>query len=266
MALNKYLKEIRKFAPLTKEEEKELFKKAKSGDRKAYELIIESNLRFVVSVAKKYQNQGIDLEELIAEGNIGLMRAYERFDVNKNYKFITYAVWWIRQAILTSIHENSKLIRLPLNKITNITKANKLKEQIEQEFARPLGYSELALYIDDPEILDDLKYNHVTINLDQPQTDNDQDLNSILPDIDAFIIGHLEVFEDELNDILRSYTKREQDIIKMYFGIGHIRAYTLKEIGIDLGLTRERIRQIKEKVIAQLRDGNRADDLRSYLK
>lgn len=265
MSIDYYLKTIRKFVPLTKEEEKVLFKKAKAGDREAYNEIIESNLRFVVSVAKKYQNLGILLEDLISEGNMGLVKAYEKFDVDRNYKFITYAVWWIKQSILNAIHEHSNQVRLPLNKINNITKSAKLRDNFEQGEARSLSIEELAEYIDDPDILNDLKYQSQIIDLDKPQVDGEKDLNNIITDKSYCIDTDLEFVQDELVEILKDFTPREREILYMYYGINQVRPYTLKEIGYDMGLTRERIRQIKEKVIDKLKKKKLADRLREYL-
>ena len=266
MALDSYLKTIRKYVPMTKEEEKDFFKKAKGGDRRAYEKIIESNLRFVVSVAKKYQNQGLELEDLIAERNVGLIKAYEKFDFTKNFKFITYAVWWIRQAIIMAIHENSKLIRLPNNKINSITKANKLMDRVEQEIEQHSTYEAFAEYLDNPELTDDLKYHYKMLNLNNSYSDSEKELGEIIADPNSNIDIMIELVQDELEDILTEFTPRERDIIYMYFGIDLIRAYSLKEIGIDMGLTRERIRQIKEKVLEKLREKHRADRLRDYIK
>lgn len=265
--MDSYLKEIRKFKPLSKAEEYDLFVLAKEHDNKAaYEKLITSNLRFVVSVAKKYQNQGLDLEELIEEGNLGLVKAFYKFDITRNVKFITYAVWWIKQSIINAIHENSKTIRLPLNKIVNLTKAARLKYELEQELVRPIDMSEMQEYIDDPEILEDLKYSYTQIDLDKPRTDNERNLNCILEDEGvANPEEAVELVIDELQEVLKGFTHREREIIYMYFGIGRVRNYTLKEIGIDMGLTRERIRQIKEKALERLKDSKHAERLRSYL-
>lgn len=265
MPVEKYLKSIRKYVPMTKPEEQEWFKKAKGGNRLAYKHIIQSNLRFVVSVAKHYTNNGVEFEDLIAEGNCGLLKAYEKFDPSKNFKFITYAVWWIRQFILTSIHDNSRNIRIPTNKLNSISKISKLKERVEQELSRSLYYEELIDYLDNPSALKDLKHAYYEIKLDRPNSDNESDLNNIIPDEYNCIFKQIEKTKDEIKEIIKDFPVREKDIIQMYYGIGHIRAYTLKEIGIDLGLTRERIRQIKEKVLEKLREHYDADKLRAYL-
>lgn len=260
-----YLKEIKKFDPLTREEELDLFTKAKNGDIAAKNKIINCNLRFVVQVAKDYQNQGLDLDELIQEGNLGLIRAYDKFDVNLGNKFITYAVWWIRQSISMAINEHGKAIRLPLNKVSNVNKIRKLKESTEQQESRIIYNSELEKLLDNPEVIKDLKYNYIILNLDKSQTDDNKNLNDIIADttIDPYI--NLESLQDELKYILCDFTPKEQTILKMYFGLDNIRRYTLKEIGYELRLTRERIRQIKDKILEKLRKKRRSDKLRGYI-
>jgi RNA polymerase primary sigma factor len=264
--LDKYLKDIRKFDPLTKKEELELFEKAKNGDKLAREKIINCNLRFVVQIAREYQNQGLALEELIQEGNLGLLKAFDKFDLSKGHKFITYAVWWIRQSITNAIHEHSRSIRLPLNKITNVTKISKLKDNLEQQEARQIGYTEISEYLEDPSIVEDLQFNYTIINLDKQQTENEKDLNDIIPDEDNDIFASLEPIKDELKLILNEFNEREIKILKMYFGIDHVRRYTLKEIGYELKLTKERIRQIKDKIIDKLQKRKRSEKLRGYIK
>jgi len=261
---DRYLRIIRKYNPLTKAEEIEYFKKAKAGDQQAYEMIINSNLRFVASIAKNYVGKGLELDELIQEGNIGLIKAYHKFDLSKNCKFITYAVWWIRQSILTAIHENSNIVRLPVNKITNIMKTVKLKNELEQELAKSISLDELVNYVDDPTILKDMQYNSIIIEIDQPQTDNLKTLHEILTDNTA-VLNESEQIKKELDDILKGFTDREKEILYMYYGINYVRPYTLKEIGCDMGLTKERIRQIKNQVIEKLNKNNLVDRLRDYL-
>ena len=265
--MESYLKLIRDFDPITKAEEHALFRKAKKGDKDAYADVITCNLKFVITVAKKYQNQGLPLEDLIAEGNLGLVKAYYKFDIAKDVKFITYAVWWIRQSIINSIHEHGRLIRLPLNKITNVAKINKAKEKLSQVLERDPREDEVTDYIGDPLISKDARYGYTVISLDAPQTENDKDLTSVLPSdpIDNLEILE-ETFREELQELLKTdFSEKEKDIIHMYYGINHIRPYTLKEIGIDYGLTRERIRQIKEKVLKKLRHKQRAEKLRIFL-
>jgi|APSaa5957512576_1039674.scaffolds.fasta_scaffold00035_8 RNA polymerase primary sigma factor len=265
--MKRYLKEIQNHNPLLKGEEAELLRLAKAGDRKAYDTVITSNLRFVVKVAKEYQNQGISLEDLIAEGNLGLVKAFSKFDTSRNFKFITYAVWWIRQAIMASIHEHAKMIRLPLNKITNVTKITKAREYLETKLQRVPSYDEIAELVDNPNALQDLKYSYTVIHLDEPHTDNDDTLTNVIPAIASSVeLEHLiDEFREEFDDVISSFPAREKQILKMYFGIGHIRPYTLRDIGIDLGLTRERIRQIKEQALNKLRRTWRADKLRYFM-
>jgi RNA polymerase primary sigma factor len=260
-----YLKEIRKFPPFSKEEEREVILKAKNGDRKAYEELMHRNLRFVVSIAKRYQNQGVALEDLIEEGNIGLLTAFDRFDTTRNVKFITYAVWWIRQGILKSIHENSNTIKLPLNIIIKMAKFNKVRTELEQELGRTATMEDMLEVIDD-ELLDVLQYSYGIVDLHAPRTENDKDLSHILPNENILDLQvEFEDVKDELGYILEDFTDREREILLMYFGIEKFRPYTLKEIGTDWGLTRERIRQIKEKTIEKLKDDKYANQLREYL-
>lgn len=257
------------YNPLSKKEELSLFLKARSGDDRAKDKLINSNLKFVVSIAKKYQNQGLTLEELIADGNHGLMKAFGKFDVGRDVKFITYAVWWIRQSIINSIHENAKLIRLPLNKITNVTKLAKTKERLEQKLGRVPTNDELLdeLGSNYATILRDSIYNYTVIALDEPHADSGTTLDNVIPaepsSQEAAI--EAEVLKQELESVLTDFTKRERDILYMYYGIEQVRPYTLKEIGVDMGLTRERIRQIKEKALIKLRRKHRADRLRQYV-
>ena len=263
--MDAYLKEIKKFPPFTKEEERIILEKAKAGDKKAYNELINRNLRFVVSVAKQYQHQGLSLEDLIQEGNIGLLTAFEKFNLDHDVKFITYAVWWIKQSILKAIHDNSKVIKLPLNVIIEISKIQKLKNELEQEYGRSLNNEELAEFAEQEEVADILKYNYSILDLDEPVTEDEKNLKNIVPDpsyVDNALL--MENIKDELNYILLEFSDREREILMMYFGIDQFRPYTLKEIGVDWNLTRERVRQIKEKALEKLRK-NHANQLREYL-
>jgi RNA polymerase primary sigma factor len=267
MGIESYLKDIRKYPPFTKEEERIVLHKAKAGDRAAYEELMSRNLRFVVSVAKKYQNQGIPLEDLIGIGNAGLIKAFKDFDLNREVKFITYAVWWIKQGIMDAIHHDSRLIRLPLNIISELTKLNKLKKEIEQDLGRPLNTQELLELTENDEIRKAIKYNYSIIDIDASRTDNDKDLTNVIEDVQAVDVQlSVEDINEELELILEDFSEREKDILLMYFGINHPREYTLKEIGVDKGLTRERIRQIKEKTINKLKEDKYANQLREYLE
>ena len=255
-AIKWYLEYIRKYEPLTKEDESTIILKAKKGDKKSYEKLINCNLRFVVSIAKKYQNQGIPLEDLISEGNKGLVKAYHKFDPDRNVKFITYAVWWIRQNIMNCIHDNGQLIRLPWNKIVNISKLNKLAEDLKKEHGREINLEELKDMVSKEEyskLFEDYKYKYTIIDIDKPQTTNNKTLTEVIPSDTTESEVEKQEFIDEVQAILVDLEPREQEILKMYHGIGYTRGYTLKEIGIDLGLTRERIRQIKEAVFEKIR-------------
>jgi len=260
-----YLKEIKNFPPFTKEEERIVLEKAKAGDKKAYEELIKRNLRFVVSVAKQYQNQGLALEDLIQEGNLGLLTAFEKYSLNHNVKFITYAVWWIKQSIMKAIHDNAKVIKLPLNVIIEISKVQKLKAELEQELGRQLTNEELAEFSEQEEVAHILKYNYNMIDLDEPVTDDEKSLKNVIPDpsyIDNATM--MENIREELDFILTDFSEREREILMMYFGIDQFRPYTLKEIGVDWNLTRERVRQIKEKTIEKLKE-KYANQLKEYL-
>ncbi len=243
-------------------------KKAKKGDRAAYNELLNRNLRFVVSVAKKYQNQGLSLDDLISEGNAGLVVAFNKFDNKKfDVKFITYAVWWIRQSIMKAIHDNAKIVRLPLNIIMEMSKLSRLRKELEQQVGRTLTTQEILELTDNEEVANAIKYNYGIIDIDAPRTDNDKDLSSVLTDPNAVDIQiSLEDIKDELKFILKDFPERERDILIMYFGIDQMRPYTLKEIGVDKGLTRERIRQIKEKTIEKLKEPKYANQLREYLE
>jgi|APSaa5957512622_1039677.scaffolds.fasta_scaffold00296_8 RNA polymerase primary sigma factor len=267
-ALTQYLNEIKNNKVLTKEEELELARKAQAGNEHAKNKLITANLRFVVSVAKQYQGQGIQLEDLIGEGNLGLMKALDRFDTSKSFKFITYAVWWIRQSIINAIHENARLIRLPANKIGLVGKINKIKSSLEQTLGRDPSFDELHHELQQHEIFDDINsllFHYVDID---KKTEEGTNIHEIIPSSDdpPSTDVEREYLTDDILDILKDFTEREQQIIKMYFGIGEIRNYTLEEVGDDFGLTRERIRQIKKQVIEKLQMNHRKTKLQIHMQ
>ena len=270
-SLSKYLQEISQYQPLSPEREVELAIRVRNGERKALKELTEANLRFVVSVAKDYQGQGLPLTDLINEGNLGLIKAAERFDETRGFKFISYAVWWIRQSVLQALAEHSRIVRLPLNRVGTISKINKASERLEQEFERSPRADELAhqLEMKIMEINDAQRISRRHHSLDTPFSDDEK--NSLLdviadsnienPDLEL----HMNSLEKEVRDALETLKDREKDVIKMYFGIDREYALTLNEIGEEFGLTRERVRQIKEKAIRRLRHRSRSKKLRSYL-
>ena len=270
-SLSKYLQEISRFNPLKPEEEIELAIRVKQGDRKALKELTEANLRFVVSVAKDYQGQGLPLTDLINEGNLGLIKAAERFDETRGFKFISYAVWWIRQSVLQALAEHSRIVRLPLNRVGTISKINKASERLEQEFERAPRADEIAheLEMRITEINDAQRIARRHHSLDTPFSDDEK--NSLLDVISDTNIDdpdkelHMGSLEKEVRDSLDTLKEREKDVIKMYFGIDREYALTLNEIGEEFGLTRERVRQIKEKAIRRLRHRSRSRKLRTYL-
>ena len=270
-SLSKYLQEISKYEPLSPDREVELAIRVRQGDRKALKELTEANLRFVVSVAKDYQGQGLPLTDLINEGNLGLIKAAERFDETRGFKFISYAGWWIRQSVLQALAEHSRIVRLPLNRVGTISKINKASERLEQEFERIPRADELAhqLEMKITEINDAQRIARRHHSLDTPFSDDEKnslldvisDKNTEEPDLELRI-GSLE---KEVKDALETLKDREKDVIRMYFGIDREYALTLNEIGEEFGLTRERVRQIKEKAIRRLRHRSRSKKLRSYL-
>jgi len=270
-SLSKYLNEISKFEPLHPDREVELTIRVRQGDRQALKELTEANLRFVVSVAKDYQGQGLPLTDLINEGNLGLIKAAERFDETRGFKFISYAVWWIRQSVLQALAEHSRIVRLPLNRVGTISKINKASEKLEQEFERPPRADELSKQLDMKinEINDAQRISRRHHSLDTPFADDDK--NSLLDIIPDNLTDepdkelHLDSLKDEVQSALSTLKDRERDVIKMYFGIDYEYALTLNEIGEEFGLTRERVRQIKEKAIRRLRHRSRSRRLRSYL-
>jgi RNA polymerase primary sigma factor len=265
-----YLKEIGKNKTLPVEEEAQTAVKIRKGDRKALEKLVKANLRFVVSVARNYQNQGLPLSDLINEGNLGLIRAAKRFDEKKNFKFISYAVWWIRQAILQALAEQSRIIKLPLNRVGTIHKIGKAQSRLEQKYRRIPNVEEIAreLKIDEEEVQETIKIGNSHMSLDAPlQQGEDSKLLDLLQDEDQELPddGVLEIsLQEEINQTLDTLTNREKEVIKLYFGIGEETAHTLEEIGQRFNLTRERARQIKEKALRRLKHSSRSQRLKVY--
>jgi RNA polymerase primary sigma factor len=269
-SLDKYLQEIGKEELITVEEEVELAQRIKKGDHAALEKLTRANLRFVVSVAKQYQNQGLSLPDLINEGNLGLIKAAEKFDETRGFKFISYAVWWIRQSILQALAEQSRIVRLPLNQVGSLNKINKAFSKFEQEHERKPSPEELAESLELPaeKVADTLKVSGRHISVDAPFVDGeDNSLLDVLPNSDSPNADRklmMESLSREIDRSLATLTERESDIIRLFFGIG-CQEMTLEEIGERFGLTRERVRQIKEKAIRRLRHTSRSKLLKSYL-
>ena len=269
-SLDKYLQEIGKEDLITVEEEVELAQRIKKGDQEALEKLTKANLRFVVSVAKQYQNQGLSLPDLINEGNLGLIKAAEKFDETRGFKFISYAVWWIRQSILQALAEQSRIVRLPLNQVGSLNKINKAFGQFEQKNERVPSPEELAEMLDIPKekVSDTLRVSGRHVSVDAPFADGEDNnlldvlVNTDSPNADRGLIN--ESLSIEVERALATLTERERDIIKYFFGIG-CSEMTLEEIGEKFGLTRERVRQIKEKAIRRLRNSSRNKHLQSYL-
>jgi RNA polymerase primary sigma factor len=269
-SLDKYLQEIGKEELITVEEEVELAQRIRKGDRTALEKLTRANLRFVVSVAKQYQNQGLSLPDLINEGNLGLIKAAEKFDETRGFKFISYAVWWIRQSILQALAEQSRIVRLPLNQVGSLNKINKAFSKFEQENERIPSTEELAdvLEIAKEKIADTLRVSGRHVSVDAPFIEGeDNSLLDVLVNNDSPVADRALINESLVREIeraLATLTERERDIIKLFFGIG-VQEMTLEEIGEKFGLTRERVRQIKEKAIRRLRHTSRSKLLKSYL-
>ena len=269
-SLDKYLQEIGREDLITVEEEVEWAQAIRKGDRRALEKLTRANLRFVVSVAKQYQNQGLSLPDLINEGNLGLIKAAEKFDETRGFKFISYAVWWIRQSILQALAEQSRIVRLPLNQVGSLNKIGKAFSRFEQENERKPSPEELAQELDIPvdKISDTLKVSGRHISVDAPFVEGEDNslldvlVNDDAPNADGTLMN--ESLSREIDRALATLTERESDIIKMFFGIG-CQEVTLEEIGDKFGLTRERVRQIKEKAIRRLRQGTRSRLLKTYL-
>ena len=270
-SLSKYLQEISRFEPLIPAREVELAILVKQGNRLALKELTEANLRFVVSVAKDYQGQGLPLTDLINEGNLGLIKAAERFDETRGFKFISYAVWWIRQSILQALAEHSRIVRLPLNRVGTISKINKAAERLEQEYERAPRADELAkqLEMKPNEVNDAQRISRRHHSLDTPFSDEDKNcLLDVIPDASTEEPDQelqMDSLQEEVAAALDTLKDREREVIRMYFGISHSYALTLNEIGEEFGLTRERVRQIKEKAIRRLRHRSRSRKLRQYL-
>ncbi|OFX21420.1 MAG: RNA polymerase subunit sigma [Bacteroidetes bacterium GWA2_31_9b] len=269
-SLDKYLQEIGKESLITVEEEVELAQRIRKGDRQALERLTKANLRFVVSVAKQYQNQGLTLPDLINEGNLGLIKAAEKFDETRGFKFISYAVWWIRQSILQALAEQSRIVRLPLNQVGSLNRINKAFSKFEQENERTPSPDELAekLELTREKVTDSLRVSGRHVSVDAPfQDGEDNSLIDVLanhdtPDSDNVLIN--ESLIKEIDRALATLTERERDILKSFFGIG-VQEMTLEEIGDQFDLTRERVRQIKEKAIRRLRHTSRSRLLKPFL-
>jgi RNA polymerase primary sigma factor len=270
-SLDKYLQEIGREELITAEEEVHLAKKIKEGDQKALEKLTRANLRFVVSVAKQYQNQGLSLPDLINEGNLGLIKAARRFDETRGFKFISYAVWWIRQSILQALAEQSRIVRLPLNQVGSLNKINKAYSKLEQEFEREPSADELAELLDLPidKVADTMKVSGRHVSMDAPFANGEESslldvlINHDSPKADNGLIN--ESLSKEIDRALSTLTERERDVVKLFFGIGMNHGLTLEEIGDKFDLTRERVRQIKEKAIRRLRHSSRSKLLQQYL-
>ncbi len=269
-SLSLYLKEIGNLQPLSSEKEAEVAAKIKKGDKKALDILVKANLRFVVSVARNYQNQGLSLSDLINEGNMGLVRAARRFDEKKNFRFISYAVWWIRQAILQSLAEQSRIMRLPLNRAGAIHKISKTQIELEQRYNRIPDITEIAneLSISENSVRETISIANSHISLDAPVRDNDGSTLLDLLGQDQQGLGPEENIQtmsmnDEIKRMLETLTEREREIIKLYFGIDNESAFTLDEIGRRFDITRERVRQIKSKALSRLKTSPSVQMLKS---
>jgi len=270
-SLDKYLQEIGKVDLISPEDEVTLARRIKSGDPEALKTLVKANLRFVVSVAKQYQNQGMSLPDLINEGNLGLMKAAQRFDETRGFKFISYAVWWIRQAILQALAEQARIVRLPVNKIGSINRINKAFARLEQEYEREPSSQEIGEMLEmiPADVKESLKTNGRTVSMDAPlSSEEDNTMYDILqsndtPSPDRSLIN--ESLAYEIERALSTLSQREAKVLKLYFGLGMKHPFTLEEIGEELSLTRERVRQIKEKAIKRIQFTTRCKILKTYL-
>ena len=270
-SLDKYLQDIGKEELITTDEEVQLAQRIRAGDQQALEKLCKANLRFVVSVAKQYQNQGLSLPDLINEGNLGLIKAARRFDETRGFKFISYAVWWIRQSILQALAEQSRIVRLPLNQVGSLSKMNKVSSRLEQRFERPPSADEIAteMEISEHKVEETLRISTRTISMDAP-LEQDDDLRFLdvfvsedAPGTDEDLIR--ESLAREVQRSLSTLAKKEREIINLFYGIGVPHNYTLEEIGDMFDLTRERVRQIKEKALRRLKHSSRSKLLKAYL-
>jgi len=271
-SLDMYLQDIGRVELITADEEVVLAQKIKQGDQKALDKLVKANLRFVVSVSKQYQNQGMSLPDLINEGNLGLIKAAQRFDETRGFKFISYAVWWIRQSILQSLAEQSRIVRLPLNKIGAINKINKALSKMEQDLEREPSYDEIAEVLDmmPKDIQDTMRNNNRHMSMDAPLnvTEDAGNMYDLMTNDEAIspdktLIG--ESLQQEISRALSTLTEREADVVKLFFGLNGNHAHSLEEIGEKFDLTRERVRQIKEKAVRRLKHGSRSKLLKAYL-
>jgi RNA polymerase primary sigma factor len=270
-SLDKYLADIGKEELITADEEVQLAQRIKQGDQLALEKLCRANLRFVVSVAKQYQNQGLSLPDLINEGNLGLIKAARRFDETRGFKFISYAVWWIRQSILQALAEQARIVRLPLNQVGSLSKLNKASIKLEQRFERPPSTDEIAAELEIPaqKVAETLRMSTRTISMDAPiDADEEVKLIDVFVAEDTVGTDELLIRESLANEIQRSLatlTDKEREIINLFYGIGVPHSYSLEEIGSMFDLTRERVRQIKEKAIRRLKHSSRSKLLKTYL-
>lgn len=270
-SLDKYLQEIGKVNLITAEQEVELARRIKQGDKKALEELTKANLRFVVSVSKQYQNQGLSLPDLINEGNLGLIKAAQRFDETRGFKFISYAVWWIRQSILQALAEQSRIVRLPLNKIGSINKINKASAILEQELEREPDYKEIAGVVEmsENEVKESKRNAGRHVSMDAPLIqDEDNNMYDVLKSEESITPETGLIYESlrkEINRAISTLTQREADVVRLYFGLNGGHPMTLEEIGEKFDLTRERVRQIKEKAIRRLKQTSRSKNLKYYL-
>lgn len=271
LSLEKYLREIGKVPLITPEEEVALARRIRKGDQNALESMVKANLRFVVSVAKQYQNQGLGLSDLINEGNLGLIKAAQRFDETRGFKFISYAVWWIRQSILQAIAEQSRIVKLPLNRIGSINKVNKAMAALEQYYEREPSVEELSelLELAPTDIKEALRSSGRHLSMDAPLShDDDGNLYDVILPVDAQVPDkdlNVESLHREIERVLHTLKEKEAEVVRLYFGLEGTHPMSLDEIGEVVDLTRERVRQIKEKAIRKLKNTTRCKNLKSYL-